>query len=99
MPNRRSPPFAREHQSWLTLTASALSVAAFAIGWAAYGTWTGETGKNEDPGPPPTAATAAPGGPAASTPSPTPLAAGTTPPSGGADATPTAAPTRRSRSS
>jgi hypothetical protein len=44
MPSRRTNPFARDHQHWLTLAASAASVAAFAIGWAAYGSWTGDTG-------------------------------------------------------
>ena len=97
---RRTNPFAREHQRRLTLAASAASVAAFAIGWAAYGSWTGDTGANEEPSPPPAAVTQSPVDPAATpAPSPTAVATGGTPPPGASAATPTPAPTRKSRAS
>ena len=99
MPHCRANPFAREHQHWLTLAASAASVAAFAIGWAAYGSWTGDTGGNEEPGPPPAAVPPSPVGAAAtSAPSPTAVAAGGTPP-GATETAPAPAPTRKSRAS
>ncbi|WP_133117545.1 hypothetical protein [Tepidiforma thermophila] len=98
MPPRRANPFAREHQHWLTLAASAASVAAFAIGWAAYGSWTGNAGGNDDPGPPPAAVPPSPVGAATSAPSPTAVAAGGTPP-GATETAPAPAPTRKSRAS
>nr|WP_297804614.1 hypothetical protein [Tepidiforma sp.] len=83
MPHRRTNPFARERQHWLTLLLSAAAAAAFGVGWVLYGR---ESATDTAPPLPPPAASPTPAAPA-------PTAAGEPP------AAPTATPTRSSRSS